>query len=338
MVEENPLISVIVPCYNVEKYVKKAISSIINQTYENLEIIIIDDGSEDNTLNILKGFKQTDSRIRLIIQENLGQSAARNRGLDIAKGEYIAFVDSDDFIQPDMIYVLYSLIKKFNVEVSSCLHKIYTKEKDSKKYFPLMFEQKHTKKMYDNDNIMLEFLKGKEFSRGPVTKLYKATLLDNIRFEEGRLHEDNYFNYQIFKIAQSSASIDYQGYFYVNNYNSSTKSKFSIEQYDKIVEEEKIYAEVSKFYPQYIEEEIKNLIACHWWVCKKILVDSTFSEFFSGKTKEFIKRFRYYYMKDKKYFKNSSSIFKPILSLVDKCPIIFLVIIFKFANKFGALN
>lgn len=116
---ESKLISVIVPVYNVEKYLSKCIDSILAQTYKNLEIILVDDGSPDNCPKICDEYAKKDNRIKVIHKENGGLSAARNVALDIAKGEYIGFVDSDDFIAEDMYEVLYNLAEKYNAEISS---------------------------------------------------------------------------------------------------------------------------------------------------------------------------------------------------------------------------
>lgn len=114
------LISVIVPVYNVSKYLNQCIESIINQTYTNLEIILIDDGSNDESEKICDEYKNKDDRIIVIHQENGGLSAARNAGLDICKGKYISFVDSDDYPEPNFIDCLYSSLIENNVKVSMC--------------------------------------------------------------------------------------------------------------------------------------------------------------------------------------------------------------------------
>ena len=120
----NDLISVVVPVYNVEKYLKKSIESIINQTYKNLEIIIIDDGSSDDSYNVCKKYKEIDSRIILIHTENKGVSHARNLGLSKANGKYLIFIDSDDYIEDNMIEILYTNLKKTKSDLSICMYEI----------------------------------------------------------------------------------------------------------------------------------------------------------------------------------------------------------------------
>ena len=118
MEEKDRLVSIIVPVYNVEKYLSKCIEILINQTYTNIEILLINDGSTDNSKKICEQFKEKDSRIKLINKENGGLSDARNKGLQEAIGKYIAFVDSDDYVEKNYIETLYSLITKFNSEIA----------------------------------------------------------------------------------------------------------------------------------------------------------------------------------------------------------------------------
>ena len=114
------LVSIIVPIFNVDKYLEKCIKSIINQTYRNLEIILINDGSTDNSYQICKKYSEQDSRIVLIDKQNGGSASAKNYGLKIAKGDYISFVDSDDFVELDMIEYMVNTIKKFNTDIVQC--------------------------------------------------------------------------------------------------------------------------------------------------------------------------------------------------------------------------
>ena len=120
MSQEKALISIIIPVYKVEKYLEKCIQSVINQTYENLQIILVDDGSPDNCGKICVEYAKKDHRIEVIHKSNGGLSDARNKGLEIAKGEYIGFVDSDDYIESDMYEVLYNLLKQYNAYVKIC--------------------------------------------------------------------------------------------------------------------------------------------------------------------------------------------------------------------------
>ena len=126
----NELVSVIVPVYNTENKLKKCINSVTNSSYTNLEIIIVDDGSEEKTALLCNQLKQQDKRIKVIHQKNKGVSCARNKGIDIAKGEYITFVDADDYIDEKMIKVLLTNLRKYDADISMCKYnEIYRDKK-----------------------------------------------------------------------------------------------------------------------------------------------------------------------------------------------------------------
>lgn len=174
------LISVIVPVYNVEKYLRKCVDSILAQTYTNLEIILVDDGSPDNCGKICDEYAAKDSRIKVIHQENGGLSAARNAGLDVATGDYIGFVDSDDYIAPDMYEKLYQAIEIYNSDIALCGFKKFELESRTEVY---------EKKLLYRDEFLKELLL-ENIKSYAWNKLYKKSLFDNVRFPEGELFED----------------------------------------------------------------------------------------------------------------------------------------------------
>ena len=143
---ENPLISVIVPIYNVEEYLNRCVESIVNQTYQKLEIILVDDGSPDNCPRMCDDWAKKDSRIKVIHKENGGLSDARNAGMKITTGEYISFIDSDDYIETCMIEILYEAIKKYDCDIASCRVRIVMDDKPS---IPLT-SAIDNKKVFDN--------------------------------------------------------------------------------------------------------------------------------------------------------------------------------------------
>lgn len=128
---QTPKVSVLIPCYNVERYVSQCLSSVCIQTLKDIEIICIDDGSSDTTLQILKEYQGQDPRIKLISKPNSGYGDSMNRGLEIAKGEYIGIVESDDFIEPNMFEILYSNAKQFNLEISRACYFEYTEKQEN---------------------------------------------------------------------------------------------------------------------------------------------------------------------------------------------------------------
>lgn len=180
----NSLISIIVPVYKVEKYLKKCLDSIINQTYKNLEIIIVDDGSPDGCPNICDEYSKKDDRIKVIHQKNMGLSIARNNGIKLATGEYIGFVDSDDFIEPTMYEDLYNAIIKNNAQMSICNFNVITnKDKYKRNDYP-------ENKTYDKMEILKEILLDKNIQSYAWNKLYKKELFDAIQYPAGKKYED----------------------------------------------------------------------------------------------------------------------------------------------------
>lgn len=214
-----PLITVIVPIYNVEKYLKKCIYSILNQTYDKLEIILVDDGSPDKCGKICDELKKSDDRIKVIHKKNGGLSSARNAGIDIAKGEYIGFVDSDDTIEPFMYEKLLSSIIENGTKISVCAVN-YTYENG----------KKLTKTKLGNDctfdfyQAMVEMNAHRIFDMGAWSKLYHKDLFNDIRFPEGKLSEDYYIMYKIFERAQKVSYVSTPCYNYLQRSNSITRN------------------------------------------------------------------------------------------------------------------
>lgn len=190
---ENPLISVIVPIYKVEKYLDRCVESIVNQTYKNLEIILIDDGSPDNCPKMCDDWAKKDNRIKVIHKENGGLSDARNTGLKIAKGEYIAFVDSDDFIEYSMILKLYDAIDTYNCDIASCRVKMVWNDKPSK---PLTPDIK-TKVFEKSVDAMENLISGDCLIQTVWNKLYKRMAVENIEFPIGKINEDEYWSWKV---------------------------------------------------------------------------------------------------------------------------------------------
>lgn len=228
-----PKISIIVPVYNVEEYLENCINSILNQTFKDFELILVNDGSTDKSLDICKHYKNIDDRIYIIDKKNGGLSSARNVGLDIAKGEYIAFVDSDDYIHPQMYEILYNVIIKNDADMSLC---------DFKKVFSL----NENLIFYDksNDEFMkIEYLTNIESlhrmnqNNGVVfvvawNKLYKRELFNNLRYKEGIIHEDEYIVHRILYAAKKINYIHKELYFYMQRGGSIMNNRTDINRID----------------------------------------------------------------------------------------------------------
>lgn len=203
----EPLVSIIVPIYKVEPYLRRCLDSIVNQTYTNLEIILVDDGSPDNCPQICDKYAEKDKRIVVVHKKNGGLSDARNVGLDICQGEYISFVDSDDWVSETYIKALIRLIAENDSDIAICEHLKTAEEKTKKEFFV-------DKKNYSSKEALLRL-----FAKNNITyvvswgKLYKNSLFASFRFPIGKYHEDEFTTYILFynskKISYTSEILYY---------------------------------------------------------------------------------------------------------------------------------
>lgn len=225
------LISVIIPVYNVENYIKKCINSVLIQTYRNLEIILVDDGSKDKSGTMCDDFEKKDSRIKVIHKTNGGLSDARNFGIEKASGKYIMFIDSDDFIDKKMIEILFNNIKKTESDISICGVRII---KEGKKYI--------NKKEYTNDvkiltqNEVYENLYNDKALETVVAwnKLYKRKIFDVIRYPKGKIHEDAFIIHYLINNAKKIVYTSDKLYYYIRRKDSITGKKFNIKRLDEL--------------------------------------------------------------------------------------------------------
>lgn len=225
----NNLVTVVVPVYNVEKYIEKCLNSIIEQTYRDIEIIIVNDGSKDKSIDICEKIQSKDSRIKIINQKNAGLSAARNTGIQNASGKYICFVDSDDFLDKNYVRLLLENLIKNGADISVCDY-IYIDEKGK----TWTRKIKHNK-VYSNIEAIKDLLVGTQNTEVMTwNKLYKLSLFKehNIYFPERKLHEDNFTTYKLYYYSQSISLINDRLYFYLQRTNSIMGKKFNIKRLD----------------------------------------------------------------------------------------------------------
>lgn len=230
----NKKISVIVPIYNVEKYLPKCIESIINQTYTNLEIILVDDGSPDNCSNICDSYSLTDKRIKVIHKRNGGLSDARNAGLDVATGDYISFLDSDDYIHKKFYETLINLIIQYDADIAQCeFLKVY--EEDTSNFNDCEFESNEEVSLLNNEQA-LDNLFNEYYVNTVVVwnKLYKRELFRNIRYPKGKIHEDEYTTYKVLFLTNRVVITSKTLYYYLQRESSITGKGFNIKSLDKI--------------------------------------------------------------------------------------------------------
>lgn len=223
------LISIIVPVYKVESYLNKCIESIVNQTYQNLEIILVDDGSPDHCPAMCDDWAKKDSRIKVVHKSNGGLSDARNAGMAIATGDYIAFVDSDDWIEITFVEYLYQAIRKIDADISACeVREVLDGEEVNAIVDELPRVQDCTSK-----EAIGGLMNGCNFRAVAWNKLYRAEILQDEHFEVGRLHEDEFFSYRIFDKASRLAFIDIPLYNYRQR-SGSIMTTFSIRHLDAL--------------------------------------------------------------------------------------------------------
>lgn len=232
------LISVIVPVYNVEKYLKQCIESIINQTYKNLEIILVDDGSTDNSGSLCDDYAAKDTRIKVIHKENGGLSDARNAGLDICTGDFIGFVDSDDWLELNMYEVMLKNILVNNCDIVSCGHYVEYKNKNYKAYFK--------NKIIKKSDIVKDYYAENNVFYAPWMRLYKKYIWKSLRFPKGKIYEDVFVFLDSFLEAEKIVSISDCLYHYRQRKSSTMGRKFDKRQLDLIEGHEKNLKMISK--------------------------------------------------------------------------------------------
>lgn len=268
------LISVIIPVYNVEKYIYTCLNSIINQTYKNLEIILVDDGSPDNCPQILEDYAKKDSRIKVIHKKNGGLSSARNAGMKIATGKYIAFVDSDDSLNLNMYKRLHELAIKYDADMTMCQLLRVTMDSENNIVYPktnneekeeVMSVTEALKAIMVNDNIGSYI----------VTKLVKRSLFDNIEFPDGKVYEDVATVYKILDRAKRVVFTSEEMYYYLYGREGSITGTFTEK---KICDSMEAYYGRYKFlvdnYPEIEKDACLNWVKLYTSAMEKINMNS----------------------------------------------------------------
>lgn len=244
------LISVIIPVYKVEKWVDECIESVVKQSYANLEIILVDDGSPDACPHKCDQWAKRDERIKVIHKKNGGLSSARNAGLQIIKGNYISFVDSDDYIHKEMYSTMIKDIRETGADIVSCARYIDKGDRIELK------SKTSSARIYNNKEILENYYYHKEdFCSGVWDKLYKSELFDEVRFPEGINSEDYYVYAMIYNRTQSLYYNDKPLYYYRKREESICTSSFINEHsFDKILISDKVFEYVKNHFPDQIED------------------------------------------------------------------------------------
>lgn len=286
---QDDLISIIIPIYNVQKYLERCVESVLGQTYHNLEIILVDDGSTDNSCAICDKYKSMDKRVMVVHKKNGGLSDARNAGIEIANGRYLFFLDSDDYLASRAIEVLHRRIVDEDAEIAICNFSWINAE-----------GQKFCREDIIRDEILsTDDLLGKLVSDNNFyyvvawNKLYARKLFDQLRFMYGKIHEDEYIVHRIFGECRKAVSVSDILYYYIKTDNSITTSNTSIKRLDYIEAlDDRIDFFKDNSYINYAEKTMKLL----WWVFSELYISVDITD----ENEEKMKKFRTYF---NKYFR-----------------------------------
>lgn len=277
------LISIIIPCYNSEYTIAKCLTSVISQNYQNLEIIIVDDGSTDKTSEIITEFQKKDVRIILFKQNNSGVSKARNKGIEIASGSFICFVDSDDWVEREYCSVLYQSIVENNADISiaeAVIEDENNKQRDNKQI------SSPSTVVFDKHTALKLLLEDKAIQSHPWAKLYRSTLLKNIQFPENlEAFEDYFIMFRVFDSAEKVVKINNQVYHYVQLPNSLSHNLTPKRAYHFFLAlmEASAFLETLNIDSQFRNSIVRNLLKKSFMVLKRIIRNTNLYEMVTEK-------------------------------------------------------
>ncbi len=276
---DEKLISIIIPVYKVEKYLDKCIESVVGQSYRNLEIILVDDGSPDNCPVMCDVWAEKDSRIKAIHKENGGLSDARNTGMAIATGEFIGFVDSDDWIHPEMYQNLYDLMTADGSDIAACGVEMVWEDGTSSRRLTRAGCCK-----LNREEAMRAIIEESWLKQPVWYKLYKTGLIWDIIFPVGKYHEDVFWSYQAVAKAEKVSVTDKVGYYYVQHNGSIMDESYSLKRLDAIeAKKNRIHFINERFPAMETLTQIDLLFSCmyHGQMAVKYLKNSERKQAFS---------------------------------------------------------
>ena len=271
---ETALISVIVPVYNVAQYLEKSIASIQKQTYQNLEIILVDDGATDESGRLCDSIAEQDDRVSVLHKKNEGLSQARNDGMKQAHGDYLIFIDSDDYIHPEMIQSLYEQLIQEDADVSSCgVMNVYANDESP---------QSANQDVYfvcDSQTFLREYLIGEKIPGTICNKLIKREIATGLSFPKGLIYEDAYYHFDLIKLAKKYVVNTKPYYYYFHRGDSITTKPYADKDLAYIDIYQKFYNEVVKNYPDLKEVAFFRLAYAHFFILDKMLLDDQYKQF-----------------------------------------------------------
>lgn len=284
----KPLISVIVPVYKAEPYLERCINSIRNQTYTNLEIVLVDDGSPDRCGEMCDAFAAEDSRIRVVHKKNGGSSSARNVGLDVVSGNYVGFVDSDDWIEQNMYERLLELLQTHQAEIAACGIRCDSVDGKAISYFYRATQPPEEICVFNREEAVLELIHARRISNSFCDKLFHAQVLKQMRFPVGMVSED--FDLMpsciisVNKVVFDSSPM----YHYIMTTDSNTRGKFKASRFTQ--------SNVSRKHICFYEEKFPQFShvaqAKHVEICLEIIYDSSCASEFSEQREQLIREIK----------------------------------------------
>lgn len=312
----NSIVTIILPAYNAEKYITRCIESVLKQTYKNFEFIIIDDGSTDNTLKIARDFAKKDCRINVISQNNCGVSKTRNYGVQIAKGEFILFIDSDDYIDSNMIYHLLEKSIQTGSDVIQCGYKVFGDNETGKEICA-------KESMFLKEEAVDFYLDNLELCVVPWNKLIRKDCIKNIKFPENRRYEDEAIMYRLFFEAESIYNINEKFYhYYVNEEGFMQSSEGDLSKTIDLMEAKKdLYIYIKENVPTVKKkaetERVNNLFFSYLAAIKTKKNDAIKQKQYMYIKREFLENYRM--MKKSNLFKKKTLIIMRWIPVLFKC-------------------
>lgn len=294
-----PLVSIIIPFYNSEQYLNKCLTSVINQTYKNLEIILINDGSTDNSLKIANQFKKSDPRIRILSQKNMGQGAARNKGISKSTGEYISFVDADDYVALDYIEYLYKLLKDNNFTVPLAICSYTELHLNSNKHIN---KGSSYRGLLSGEDCLRKMCYEQEVNSCAYTKLISRKLFTERKFfPETKIYEDLGAIYKLFLRTNMVACGFKSKYYYQIHSNSTLSKPFNENHLIACNMVDNLACNINKYYPTLRQATIAYQVSIRLSLINQ-LISNEHSPYLKSLI-SYVKKYQFFVIKDRNFNK-----------------------------------
>lgn len=291
MKKEQPLVSVIVPVYNVEEFLSRCLDSIVSQTYRNIEIILVNDGSTDGSKKVCEDYARKDRRIRVFNKKNEGAATARNYGIKKSKGEYVTFIDSDDTVTSNYVDDLYSGLDSCKTKLSISSYSTDTKLRTTN------YSKTQITEALSTEDALRRMLTNNGFTVASWAKMYHRSLFKNVQFPDGKIYEDDATTYKLIMLCPEIAYIDKSLYNYNVREHTVTSKKFTIEKMAYIIFTDQACSEILKVFPNLKNECEARRAVARFSILRQMLDAPNLSEEERAKQAEIEKYLRANYRK-----------------------------------------